>query len=91
MTGGLVYRGKQFPELHGAYLYGDWSTGKIWGLRHEKGKATWHQELASTTMQITGFGLDSRGELLIADHGGNALFRLERTPVQASHRNSRAD
>jgi glucose/arabinose dehydrogenase len=84
MTGGLVYRGKQFPELHGAYLYGDWSTGKIWGIRHEKGKVTWHQELASTTMQITGFGLDSRGELLIADHGGNALFRLERTPVQAN-------
>ncbi len=84
MTGGVVYRGKQFPELQGAYIYGDWSTGKVWGIRHKEGKVTWHQELASSTLQITGFGLDSQGELLIADHGGNALYRLERTPVQAN-------
>lgn len=82
MTGGVVYRGKQFPELHGAYIYGDWSTGKVWGIRHQGGKVTWHQELTSSTMQITGFGLDSQGELLIADHGANALYRLERTPAQ---------
>jgi len=82
MTGGVVYRGKQFPELQGAYIYGDWSTGKIWGIRHKEGKVTWHKELTSSTLQISGFGLDSQGELLIADHGGNALFRLERTPPQ---------
>lgn len=79
LTGGVVYRGKEFPELHGAYIYGDWSTGRIWGLRHEKGRVTWHQELADTPLQITGFGLDSKGELLIADHGG-AYYRLERAP-----------
>ena len=80
LTGGVVYHGKQFPELQGAYLYGDWSTGKIWGVRHKQGKVTWHKELVSSTMQITGFGTDSHGELLICDHGGNALFRLERIP-----------
>ena len=32
-------------------------------------------------MQITGFGTDSQGEMLIADHGGNAACsRLEPTP-----------
>ncbi len=84
MTGGVVYRGKQLPELQGAYIYGDWSTGKVWGIRHQQGKVTWHQELTSSTLQITGFGLDSQGELLIADHGGNALFRLEHTPPQVN-------
>ncbi len=81
MTGGVVYRGKRFPELHGAYVYGDWSTGKVWGIRHKEGKVTWHQELTSTTLQISGFGLDSHGELLIADHGGNALYQMERAPA----------
>jgi glucose/arabinose dehydrogenase len=80
LTGGVVYRGKQLPELQGAYIYGDWSTGRIWGVKHLKGKITWHQELANTTMQITGFGLDADGELLIADHGGNAFYRLEANP-----------
>jgi glucose/arabinose dehydrogenase/mono/diheme cytochrome c family protein len=79
LTGGVVYRGKKLPDLRGVYLYGDWSTGKIWGIRHKDGKPTWHQELASTRLQITGFGIDSRGELLVADHGGG-YYRLEPTP-----------
>jgi glucose/arabinose dehydrogenase len=83
LTGGLVYRGKKFPDLRGAYLYGDWSTGRVWGLRHKAGQVTWHQELLSSTLQITGFGLDSRGELLIVDHGGG-LYRLEPVPRQAN-------
>ena len=80
LTGGVVYRGEKLPELRGAYIYGDWSTGKIFGLKHDKGRVTFHKELTTTTLQITGFGLDSKGELLIADHGGNAFYRLEPTP-----------
>jgi glucose/arabinose dehydrogenase len=80
LSGGVVYGGSAFPELHGAYIYGDWSTGRIWGIRHDKGKVTWHRELAKTPLQITGFGIDSRGELLIADHGGG-WYVLERNPA----------
>jgi glucose/arabinose dehydrogenase/mono/diheme cytochrome c family protein len=79
LTGGVTYYGEKYPELRGAYSYGDWSTGKIWGVKHDKGKVTWHKELASTTLQITGFGIDTRGELLIADHGGG-YYQLEPWP-----------
>jgi uncharacterized repeat protein (TIGR03806 family) len=82
LTGGVVYYGEKLPELRGAYIYGDWSTGKIFGIKHDHGRVTWHRELATTTLQITGFGLDSKGELLIADHGGGAYYRLEPTPHQ---------
>jgi glucose/arabinose dehydrogenase len=81
LTGGVVYHGKALPELRGAYIYGDWSTGKIWGVKHVNGKKTWHQELTTSTLQITGFGIDSRGELLIADHGGG-YYQLEPTPKE---------
>jgi glucose/arabinose dehydrogenase len=27
VTGGVVYRGDDFPELQGKYIFGDWSTG----------------------------------------------------------------
>jgi glucose/arabinose dehydrogenase len=83
LTGGVVYYGDKLPELRGAYIYGDWSTGKIFGLKHDKGRVTWHTELTTTTLQITGFGLDSHGELLIADHGGG-YYRLEPTPKEAN-------
>jgi uncharacterized repeat protein (TIGR03806 family) len=83
LTGGVVYRGARLPELRGAYIYGDWSTGKIWGVRHEQGKVVWQQELADTVLQIAGFGLDSHGELLIADHGGG-YYQLEPAPKEAA-------
>jgi glucose/arabinose dehydrogenase/mono/diheme cytochrome c family protein len=83
LTGGRVYEGARIPDLRGAYLYGDWSTGKIWGVRHQQGKVTWHRELAGTTLQITGFGTDSRGELLIVDYGGG-LYQLEPAPKETT-------
>ena len=79
LTGGIVYYGQQLPELRGAYIYGDWSTGKIWGLRHDGGGVVWQQELADTTLAITGFGTDTHGEMLIVDHGGG-FYRLESAP-----------
>ena len=79
ITGGVVYYGGKFPELHGVYLYGDYSTGRIWGLRHDGEELTWHEELADTTLQIVGFAVDSNGEILIVNHMGG-IFRLERSP-----------
>lgn len=68
MTGGIVVTGSAFPELQGAYLYADYSTGRIWGIRHDGTRVTWHRLLADTDLQITAFGTDSRGEILICDH-----------------------
>lgn len=68
LTGGLVYYGDAFPDLRGFYIYGDYSTGRIWAAKHDGTRVVEHRELADTPLQITGFGLDSRGELLIADH-----------------------
>jgi mono/diheme cytochrome c family protein len=89
LTGGLVYTGTALPELRGAYLYGDYATGRIWGLRHDGTTVTWHELLADTTLQITGFGTDSHGEILICDHqpreqGG--FYRLVPTPAAARNR-----
>ncbi len=83
LTGGDVYYGDQLPELNGTYVYGDYSTGKIWGMRHDGTKVKWHEEIANTQLQITAFAVDHHGELLIADHGGS-IYRLTRTPQQTS-------
>ena len=84
LTGGVVYHGEKLPGLRGAYLYGDYSTGRIWAMKHDGAKPLWHKEAATPRMQITGFGTDSKGELLICDHRGNGeggLYTLEPTPT----------
>jgi uncharacterized repeat protein (TIGR03806 family) len=69
LTGGLVYHGAKHPELRGAYVYGDYSTGHIWAVKHSGEKIEWHKKIAITTLKITGFALDPDGELLICHHG----------------------
>jgi uncharacterized repeat protein (TIGR03806 family) len=83
LTGGVVYRGKRFPGLVGTYLYGDYSTGRIWGLRQKDGKVTHRMTLADTRLRVIGFGNDTAGEVFILCHGGelHALEKAEKRPV----------
>ncbi|HEX8911529.1 MAG TPA: PQQ-dependent sugar dehydrogenase [Humisphaera sp.] len=79
LTGGLAYYGSAVSALAGAYVYGDYSTGKVWGIRHDGSKVTWHQEIADTRAHITGFGTNARGELLVVDYQRNdgQILKLE--------------
>ncbi len=79
LTGGVVYYGSKLPELEGAYVYGDYSSGRIWGMKHDGSRVQWHRELADTSLAIAGFRVDQRGELLIADHVGG-IYRLVPAP-----------
>jgi uncharacterized repeat protein (TIGR03806 family) len=80
LTGGVVYRGTLFPELSGAYIYGDNSSGRIWGMKHDGTRVVWHRELADTALQISAFQVDRRGEILIADYAGG-INRLIAAPL----------
>ncbi|MGA7075994.1 MAG: PQQ-dependent sugar dehydrogenase [Halobacteriota archaeon] len=75
VIGGFVYRGATFPELTGAYVYGDYGSGRIWTLRYD-GKNGTNSELAGTGLHITSFGVDQKGELYICASDGN-IYRLQ--------------
>jgi hypothetical protein len=73
VTGGYVYRGARFPTLTGVYLYGDFCSGKIWGLRREN-DGSWSQaELLQSGISISSFGQDEAGELYVLNHKGEIL------------------
>jgi glucose/arabinose dehydrogenase len=78
LTGGRVYRGKRLAGLVGAYLYGDWSTGRIWGVKHDSKQVVWNRELVDTPFNITGFGTDHAGELYVIDQA-SGFYRFEPT------------
>jgi len=75
ITGGVIYRGAQFARLRGVYLYGDYCSSRIWGLR--RGAATWEaRQLATASLRISAFGEDEAGEIYIADYGAGAIYRV---------------
>src|SRR5699024_9716055 len=40
VIGGYVYRGMEYPSLHGTYIFGDWN-GKLWTLNYNNDKKEW--------------------------------------------------
>jgi putative heme-binding domain-containing protein len=81
ITGGYVYYGSKFHELKGAYIYGDWETGKIWALWHDGKQVTRREEIADTPHKIICFGQDADGEIIYAHYGPQGtLHTLERNP-----------
>ncbi len=76
ITGGMVYRGSAYASMQGIYLYGDFCSGRIWGLKKSTGEWT-TMELKNTGMAISTFGEDEAGEIYAADYGKGAIYRIE--------------
>ncbi|MBI5639972.1 MAG: PQQ-dependent sugar dehydrogenase [Nitrospirae bacterium] len=75
VTGGMVYRGEKFSQMHGVYFYGDFCSGKIWGLRQSGGEWT-DKMLRDSGLSISTFGEDEAGELYLADYGRGNIYRI---------------
>ena len=75
ITGGYVYRGRQFPELTGNYFFGDFCSGLVWGLFD--GADGWQQTVvAQMDANITSFGQDAAGELYVLTQGGD-IYQIQ--------------
>ena len=64
ISGGEVYRGSAYPNMYGMYFYGDYCTGKIWGLKHN-GDDWVATQLADTSHRIPTFGLGEDGSIYV--------------------------
>ena len=77
ITGGGVYRGTTYPRMQGMYLYGDYCTGKIWGLQYSNG---WHyQQLLDSNLWISTFGEDEAGNFYVADLASGVVYQIRDT------------
>ena len=76
VTGGYVYRGAAFPALDGTYLFGDYCSGRVWGMR-QNAQGGWQQrELLESKLGISSFGEDEQGEIYITSLNDNTLYRI---------------
>jgi putative heme-binding domain-containing protein len=78
ITGGRVYRGKKFPELQGAYVFGDWETRRLWAARFEGDRVKEMPEITRPLVRIVAFGEDKHGELYFLDYDGGTIHTFER-------------
>ncbi|MBL8794052.1 MAG: PQQ-dependent sugar dehydrogenase [Planctomycetia bacterium] len=80
ITGGQVYRGKKLPELDGAYLYGDYVSGRIWALWYDdaKQRVVANRPIKDRTLPIYSFGEDENGEVyfLTQTNSGQSIFQF---------------
>ncbi len=75
ITGGFVYRGRDFARLSGIYFYADFCSGRVWGLR--RNGFVWEtQELLKPGFAFTSFGEDESGEVYAVDGTTGTLYRL---------------
>jgi len=86
ISGGYVYRGNAVPGLQGTYLFADYCSRQIWGLRWtaQEGLASVTELTAALTppggyASISAFGQDADGELYILDYGGGKAYRIVST------------
>ena len=71
VTGGVVYRGSKLPEWQGIYFFGDYCSGRIWGLLPD-GQGDWILKvLFEDQGRIASFGEDEAGEIYLVDHAGS--------------------
>ncbi|MCH1408248.1 MAG: PQQ-dependent sugar dehydrogenase [Verrucomicrobiales bacterium] len=82
ITGGFVYRGK-IDALKNHYIYGDWGTGRIWGLEYDTAAKKVSENIALRTPEQVAEGLikptgiypDENGEAIILGWQGK-LYRI---------------
>jgi len=81
VTGGHVYRGTAIEGLNGWYLFSDYCSGLLLGIRSDAeapgdGSALPPRILLETGRSISSFGADADGELYVTDIGGGLLSRI---------------
>lgn len=79
VTGGVVVRDPRLPTWQGVYLYGDYCSGRVWGLIRGEHGAWLSAPLFEVAGTISSFGEDHAGRVYLVDHNGTIL-RLEPAP-----------
>jgi glucose/arabinose dehydrogenase len=80
VTGGPVIRDPSLPDWQGVYLYGDYDTGRIWGLLRDV-QGNWQNEVFfDTDYKISSFGIDVAGRAYLIDFATGAIYVLAPMP-----------
>ncbi len=79
IVGGAVYRGTRYPRMQGAFLYADFCSGRIWGLKRpgQDGQDGWESTLLiSSSVPLSSIGQDEEGNVYGAGYQDGVVYML---------------
>jgi glucose/arabinose dehydrogenase len=77
VTGGYVYRGSAINGLRGWYLFSDYCSGLLFGLRSDATGVSTPALLLETGLSVSAFGQGPDGELYLADITSGGIYRID--------------
>nr|CAM58100.1 formaldehyde dehydrogenase [uncultured marine microorganism] len=80
VTGGYVYRGTAIPGLQGYYVFGDFGSGRIWGVPANSAQGVAPELFVDTTLGISSFAEGVDGELYVLDYFGGGIYQIVAPP-----------
>ncbi len=83
--GGFVFRGPGSRRMSGMYFYGDFISGRIWGMKFD-GTNWQNRELVRTPYNISTFGEDEAGGLYFANYNyfSSAVYLVQDSGAAAA-------
>ena len=77
ISGGVVYRGSEFPGLNGKYIFGDFCTGFV-GVLYRDANMNWQSDTVAqfSPFSITSFGRDIDGEVYMVATGSGEILKV---------------
>ena len=85
IVGGVLYRGTKHPELQGTFFYGDFCSGRVWGLKRQGESLgdpelkAWQSEFllqAESAIPMSKIGVDQEGNLYALGYLVGAIYEI---------------
>lgn len=70
VTGGYVYRGDPRSSFHGVYVFGDYTSRKVFGLTHDHRVLKTFRQIGVAPESIASFATDRRGRIFVVGYEG---------------------
>ncbi len=78
ITGGHVYRGDKKSSFYGVYLFGDYTSKRIFGMTQENGALKTVRQIGSIPQGLVSFGIDEAGTIYAVGFEG-MIYQLDFT------------
>lgn len=76
VIGGRVYRGTQYPQLYGEYIYTDYCGGQFYGLKPDGNGGWTKRQLAESFFGFSSIGENVDGELFATNIGNDKVYKI---------------